>query len=500
MRAKSSVPRLDVVVTAALVALTVANVAARPDAGRLIHVAGILTVAPLAPRQVTPVAVMTVTACAVTVYSALESAELPNAGLGLLIAMFTVGTMCSTPVAALMWLLSVLCFLPTFLNPSSDFKLAKLLESALILFCSWALGESTKRWAQRVQLQAEQARRAVADERVRIARELHAVVAHHMSVISLQAGLARYVFDSDPQTARTAVATIDGTSREALQEMRRLLDVLRLDDDGEVDLSPQPGIEAVPGLVERVRAAGLAVELVVTGRPRPVSPGVAISAYRIAQESLTNVLKHAGAASARVGIAYHGRCVEVRITDDGAGARTGGGPSSYGMRERTDLYGGTFEAGPRPDDQPLVRAGLAGLLEAAPGIDVVAEAANGVDAVASATATRPDVVLMDVRMPELDGISATRRILSRDPGWQPRIIILTTFDISEYVYTSLREGASGFLLKDTPADRVIAAIHAVAAGDVLLSPRITRRLIESFARHHVVAAYESGLIVPSSAD
>jgi DNA-binding NarL/FixJ family response regulator len=136
------------------------------------------------------------------------------------------------------------------------------------------------------------------------------------------------------------------------------------------------------------------------------------------------------------------------------------------------------------DDQPLVRAGLAGLLRAAPGIDVVAEAANGVEAVATATATRPDVVLMDVRMPELDGISATRRILGQDPGWHPRIIILTTFDISEYVYTSLREGAAGFLLKDTPADRIIAAIHAVAAGDVLLSPRITRRLIESFARHH----------------
>ncbi|MET8852060.1 response regulator transcription factor [Amycolatopsis sp. NPDC004625] len=136
------------------------------------------------------------------------------------------------------------------------------------------------------------------------------------------------------------------------------------------------------------------------------------------------------------------------------------------------------------DDQPLVRAGLAGLLKAAPGIEVVAEAANGVDAVASATATRPDVVLMDVRMPELDGISATRRILSQAPGRPPRIIILTTFDISEYVYTSLREGAAGFLLKDTPADRIIAAVHAVAAGDVLLSPRITRRLIESFARHH----------------
>ncbi|MEV6448974.1 sensor histidine kinase [Amycolatopsis sp. NPDC051716] len=352
MRALSSAPRLDVLVTAALVALTVANVAARPDASWMLYVAGILTVAPLALRQVAPVVVMTVIACAVTGYSVLESAELPNAGLGLLIAMFTVGTMRSTEVAGLMWVLSVACFVPTFLNPRSDFTLAKLLETALILFGAWALGESTKRWARRVQLEAERGRRAAADERVRIARELHDVVAHHMSVISLQAGLASYVFDSDPRTARTAVATIDGTSREALREMRRLLDVLRLDDDGEIDLSPQPGIEEVPGLVERVRATGLTVELVMTGRPRPVSPGVAISAYRIAQESLTNVLKHAGAAAARVEITYLSRCLEVRITDDGAGARTAGGPSSYGihgMRERTDLYGGTFEAGPLPD-------------------------------------------------------------------------------------------------------------------------------------------------------
>ncbi|MET8852059.1 histidine kinase [Amycolatopsis sp. NPDC004625] len=352
MRAKFSAPHLEGLVTAALVALTIANVTARPDAGWLVHVVGVLTVAPLALRQVAPVAVLTVIVCAVTVYSALESAVLPNAGLGLLIGMFTVATMRPAPTAGVMWLLSVLCFAPTFLNPASDFTLAKLFESALILFGAWALGESTKRWAQRAQRAAERARRAAADERVRIARELHDVVAHHMSVISLQAGLAAYVFDSDPRTARTAVATIDGTSREALQEMRRLLDVLRLDDDGEADLSPQPGVDAVPGLVDRVRAAGLAVELVVTGRPRPLPPGVAISAYRIAQESLTNVLKHAGNAAARVEIAYHRRCLEVRVTDDGAGSRSGGGPSSYGihgMRERTDLYGGTFEAGPRPE-------------------------------------------------------------------------------------------------------------------------------------------------------
>ncbi|WP_410595629.1 response regulator [Amycolatopsis sp. lyj-23] len=141
------------------------------------------------------------------------------------------------------------------------------------------------------------------------------------------------------------------------------------------------------------------------------------------------------------------------------------------------------------DDQPLVRAGLVALLKAAPGIEVIADAANGVEAVSRAVASRPDVVLMDVRMPDLDGISATRQILARNDGQPPRIIILTTFDVSEYVYTSLREGAAGFLLKDTPADRIIAAVHSVAAGDVLLSPRITRRLIETFAQHHRPSKY-----------
>ncbi|MEA5362294.1 sensor histidine kinase [Amycolatopsis sp., V23-08] len=352
MRAQLPAPLLDGLMTVALVALTVANVAARPGAGWVVYALGILTVAPLVLRQVAPVVVMVLIAGAVTAYSVLESAELPNAGLGLLLALFTVGAMRSTVLAGAMWLLSAFCFVPSFLIPSGDLTLAKLIETTVVLLGAWVLGESTKRWVRRVQYEAENARRAAADERVRIARELHDVVAHHMSVISLQAGLASYVFDSDRPTARAAVTTVEETSREALLEMRRLLDVLRLDDeDDQVGLSPQPGLEEVQGLVERVRAAGLSVDLVVTGRPRPVPPGVAISAYRIVQESLTNVIKHAGRASARVEIAYRGRFLDVRIADDGAGSRVESGPSSYGihgMRERTDLYGGTFEAGPLP--------------------------------------------------------------------------------------------------------------------------------------------------------
>ncbi|GAA4104018.1 response regulator transcription factor [Nonomuraea soli] len=132
------------------------------------------------------------------------------------------------------------------------------------------------------------------------------------------------------------------------------------------------------------------------------------------------------------------------------------------------------------DDQELIRAGLTALLRAAPDLTVAGEAADGHEAVRLAAGTRPDVILMDVRMPGLDGIRATRQILADGSAPAPHILILTTFDIDEYVYQALRAGASGFLLKQTPASRLLAAIHTVAAGDVLLSPTSTRRLVEAF--------------------
>jgi DNA-binding NarL/FixJ family response regulator len=134
------------------------------------------------------------------------------------------------------------------------------------------------------------------------------------------------------------------------------------------------------------------------------------------------------------------------------------------------------------DDQAMVRAGLHMLLDGEVGIDVVAEAANGREAVAQAARFRPDVVLMDIRMPEMDGLEATRRILAVDDS--PRVLVLTTFDLDEYVYDALRAGASGFVLKDDPPEQLIAAVRTVAAGDALLSPSVTRRVIEQFSRVH----------------
>jgi DNA-binding NarL/FixJ family response regulator len=131
------------------------------------------------------------------------------------------------------------------------------------------------------------------------------------------------------------------------------------------------------------------------------------------------------------------------------------------------------------DDQALVRAGFRMLLAGEDGIEVVAEASNGLEAVEKAGRFQPTVVLMDIRMPELDGLEATRRILADDPA--ARILILTTFDLDEYIYETLKAGASGFVLKDDPPEQLIAAIHTVAAGDALLSPSVTRRVIDQFA-------------------
>ena len=148
------------------------------------------------------------------------------------------------------------------------------------------------------------------------------------------------------------------------------------------------------------------------------------------------------------------------------------------------------------DDQVLIRAGIAAILRAAPGYEVVGEARDGDEAVTMAELTEPDVVLMDIRMPETDGITATRRILGSGRPNPPRILILTTFDLDEYVYKALRAGASGFVLKDTPPERLLAALKAVADGDTLFSPTVTARLVQAFC---AVADNDGAAPVPAAA-
>ncbi|MEW2392449.1 sensor histidine kinase [Streptomyces venezuelae] len=230
----------------------------------------------------------------------------------------------------------------------------------------WVARRSAELARQLKREQDERARREVAEERGRIARELHDVVAHHMSVISVQAGLATFVFGSDPATARAALGTISGTSGEALEELRRMLRVLRAEDGehtGDAPAAPMPGLARLDEMVERVRAGGVPVELRVTGTPRPVAPGIELCAYRVVQEALTNVLKHARGAAATVELAYRRGHIEVSVTDDGQGViqdrvRTGSGHGLIGMRERAKLYGGAISIGPLSEGGFAVRLTL----------------------------------------------------------------------------------------------------------------------------------------------
>ncbi|WP_091556815.1 sensor histidine kinase [Micromonospora pattaloongensis] len=195
------------------------------------------------------------------------------------------------------------------------------------------------------------AEQAVADERRRIARELHDVVAHHVSVMGVLATGARRVLGRDPQVADEALRTIEETSRTTLREMRRLLDVLRTDAEPAAELAPQPGLAGIEALIEQVREAGLPVTLRVDGAPAPLDPGVALTIYRIVQEALTNTLKHAGAATAQVRLSFGVYWLILEIFDTGRGPAPRPGRVGHGlvgMRERVALYGGTLRTGSRP--------------------------------------------------------------------------------------------------------------------------------------------------------
>ena len=206
----------------------------------------------------------------------------------------------------------------------------------------------------------EKARLAVAEERARIARELHDVVAHNLSVMIVQAGAERReVAEERPETAEV-LETIEQTGRQAMAEMRRLLGMLRRSDD-ELALAPQPSVEHLETLVAQVRDAGMPVELSVEGERRPLPSGVDLSAYRIVQEALTNALKHAGPASARVTVRYGRDELDIEVVDDGRAAPNGNGAGGHGlvgMRERVALFGGDLATGHRRDGGYAIKARL----------------------------------------------------------------------------------------------------------------------------------------------
>jgi signal transduction histidine kinase len=243
---------------------------------------------------------------------------------------------------------------------------AGFLFGGISLAC-WILGDSMRYRRgyyaaledKAARLEAE-AKVSAAAERARIARELHDVVAHHVSVMVVQADGAGYVLRSDPDRAATALAAVSATGRQALTELRRLLGVLRSTDQ-HADLAPVPGLGELRELLDQARAAGLEVSYTLTGTPRELPEGAELAAYRVVQESLTNTRKHAGlAASAAVTLQYEPDGLVVQVTDDGI-LTQGSGPAGHGlagMRERIGMYGGTVLAGPLPAGGFRVRAWL----------------------------------------------------------------------------------------------------------------------------------------------
>jgi signal transduction histidine kinase len=202
-------------------------------------------------------------------------------------------------------------------------------------------------------------RAAIADERARIARELHDVLGHSVSVMTIQASAVRRVLTPDQTKERDALLAVEQTGREALTEMRRLVGMLRLGEDAP-DLEPPPGLGQVSKLVDQARELGLAVDLRVEGQPMSLPPGVDLTAYRLVQEGLTNARKHSNASRTEVRLRYEPDGIEVEVCDNGRGATAvnEGGQGLIGMRERVSIYGGELEAGPRPEGGYRLRARL----------------------------------------------------------------------------------------------------------------------------------------------
>ena len=249
--------------------------------------------------------------------------------------------------------------------------LSTIVTDLVILGAAWLIGwfvyrrqeyvrELESKTAELQEAREELARAAVSAERLRIARELHDIVAHSLSMISVQAGVGAHVIDDRPEEARAALTNVETASRQALNEMRALLGMLR-DTSGKADRAPLPGLSQLPALIEQVMTAGPEVDLQVHGTERPLAPGVDLTAYRVIQESLTNVLRHADAERARVILNYEPGALVIEVVDDGSSPATlvpNGGLGIEGMRERLHAFGGTLEAAPLRENGFRVRAEL----------------------------------------------------------------------------------------------------------------------------------------------
>ncbi len=328
----------------------------------------LLMTLPLAWRRRQPLAVfLAIAAAAVGVFQ-----QAPYAGLtAVMIAAYSVGTYSRHRLLSLGVIIATATVIATVFHAGWP-PLPDASAPYVIALSMWLVGNAIRSRqlradafadrATRLEREREQAtREAVAAEHARIARELHDVVAHSVGVMVVQAGAARHILSKSPQQADEALRAVESSGREAMAELRHLLGLLNQDDD-QVALAPQPGLDQLDSLVRRVGEAGLPVTLHVEGRTRPLPPGLDLAAYRVVQEALTNALKYAGLARTDVILDYREDELKIEVLDDGPGrsaaAGTGAGHGLVGMRERLALYGGTLEAGPRLERGYAVRAWL----------------------------------------------------------------------------------------------------------------------------------------------
>ena len=326
---------------------------------------------PLLARRRWPFAVLVVVAMAsVAASMSIGTPVVPI--LAVALASFTVGDRGGDRVRSAMGVIAVAGFIAAGFIVQDASVLESLVLPFAVIVPSWLLGDLV--WTRRVEAAAREAEAqrviretearlhaAVAEERRAMARELHDVVAHGVSVMLIQSGAARQVLRTAPDSAEEALLTVEATGREAMAELRRLLGVLN--DDGESPgLAPQPGVDQLAALVERVREAGLPAELAIDGSPRPLPASLDVTVYRIVQEALTNALRYARRAATLVHVSYEPTQLRLEILDDGpataADATDGSGRGLVGMEQRAALVGGRLEAGPRLGGGYAVRAWL----------------------------------------------------------------------------------------------------------------------------------------------
>jgi len=368
--------RVDAVFAAVLLLAGVLAAVFGEDKARgaqLISMVGVTV--PVAFRRRRPIAATVTMALALLLATALGGAPTQATGIVALIALvsgaYMLGARTQGRVLAAGTIALIVALAVDAIVEESQTVSALLFFTFFVVGLPVAAGQATR---SRAQLADELADRAVAleraregeaqaavqEERARIARELHDVVAHDVSVMVVQAAAAKRIVEREPDRAEEAIVSIEGTGREALAEMRRLLGVLRRGDE-DLALAPQPSLSRVDALLARTRAAGLDVALERSGDDAPLPAGVDLAAYRVVQEALANVVRHARAEHATVRLTYDPRAVVVEVVDDGRGAADGGGKAGHGLiglRERVDLYGGDFEAGPRAEGGFGVRARL----------------------------------------------------------------------------------------------------------------------------------------------